>query len=277
MGFYVDTKHDYLYRADYERKQRAKAYEAERNRQRAAEEMKIWRAEQEKRRLEELELKEQKEKEGNKTMKHDNFKSIFTALKEIYIESAERSKEIYATWDQAQDKWNHRPGTDEEGFIIQKGIYLQAKKKFEADMEALKIDTREQTKALYKQLEEGVSSFYAMKPGKVDSATLELLKLGVMKDDDLLRLANDNMGNMTMLSVIGKFAGESDSIEAQGLAHRIKGITNNQKELKGFKDVCEYGDKCFSDNAADREVFNRVFDEIAGSAIENASEFTFDE
>lgn len=277
MGFYVDTKNDYLYRADYERKQRAKAYEAERNFQRVAEEMKVWRAKQEKRRLEELALKEQKEKKGNKTMKHNNFKSIFTALKEIYMESAERSKEIYATWQQAQDKWNHRPGTDEEGFIIQKGIYLQAKKKFEADLEALKIDTREQTKALYEQLEEGVTSFYAIKPGKVDGATIELLKLGVMKDDDLLSLANDNMGNMTMLSIIGKFAGERDSMEAQGLAHRIKGITNNQKELNGFKDVCEYGDKCFSNDVADRKVFDRVFDNIAGSAIENASEFTFDE
>lgn len=271
----VDKRHDTLYKNDYLRKERIKQIRKAERKCKADEEYRKWSAEQAGKHLEELEKQQKNNMKGGNNMEHKNFKSIFTALKEVYLESAERSNVIHATWEKAQEEWKCRTDVGEENYIIQKGIYLQAKKKYEADMEILKTDTAEQTKTLYAQLEAGVASYYEMKPDKVDSATLELLKLGVMKDSDLSKLAKDNEGNQTMLAVINKYASERDTPAMKALVHTLKAVTNDKKELNAFHTICEQGDRCFSPSIINRTVFARTFVSIADEAIENASGYDF--
>ena len=60
---------------------------------------------------------------------------------------------------------------------------------------------------------------------KVDLATIELLKSGILSDDEIKALAKDFEGNVAMLRIIGKYADErasKDNIEMIALAHSLK-------------------------------------------------------
>ena len=52
---------------------------------------------------------------------------------------------------------------------------------------------------------------FSAKPGQVDTATVELLKSGILEPDEYARLMNDagTAGNATMQRIIGRFASEA--------------------------------------------------------------------
>lgn len=60
---------------------------------------------------------------------------------------------------------------------------------------------------------------------KLDLATVELLKSGILSDSEIKALAKDFEGNVAMLRIIGKYADErasKDNIEMIALAHSLK-------------------------------------------------------
>ena len=60
---------------------------------------------------------------------------------------------------------------------------------------------------------------------KLDLATVELLKSGILSDNEIKALAKDFEGNVAMLRIIGKYADErasKDNIEMITLAHSLK-------------------------------------------------------
>lgn len=60
---------------------------------------------------------------------------------------------------------------------------------------------------------------------KLDLATVELLKSGILSDNEIKALAKDFEGNVAMLRIIGKYAAErasKDNIEMIALAHSLK-------------------------------------------------------
>ena len=59
---------------------------------------------------------------------------------------------------------------------------------------------------------------------KLDLATVELLKSGILSDDEIRALAEDFAGNVAMLRIIGKYADErrKDNPEMAVLAHELK-------------------------------------------------------
>ena len=60
---------------------------------------------------------------------------------------------------------------------------------------------------------------------KLDLATVELLKSGILSDNEIKALADDFKGNVAMLRIIGKYADErasKDNIEMIALAHSLK-------------------------------------------------------
>lgn len=63
---------------------------------------------------------------------------------------------------------------------------------------------------------------------KLDIATLELLKSGILSNDELKALANDFNGNITMLRLIGKYAEE-----------RAKNDNNANEEMKTLSNACK--------------------------------------
>lgn len=60
---------------------------------------------------------------------------------------------------------------------------------------------------------------------KLDLATVELLKSGILSDNEIKALAKDFEGNVAMLRIIGKYADErasKDNIEMIALSHSLK-------------------------------------------------------
>ena len=60
---------------------------------------------------------------------------------------------------------------------------------------------------------------------KLDLATVELLKSGILSDNEIKALAKDFEGNVAMIRIIGKYADErasKDNIEMIALAHSLK-------------------------------------------------------
>ena len=60
---------------------------------------------------------------------------------------------------------------------------------------------------------------------KLDLATVELLKSGILSDNEIKALADDFEGNVAMLRIIGKYADERggrDNMEMMTLAHKLK-------------------------------------------------------
>lgn len=83
---------------------------------------------------------------------------------------------------------------------------------------------------------------------KVDLATVELLKSGILSDDDFPKLVNDFRGNVAMTKIIGKYAQErasqSQTIEAKGALSRLaleceKKHFNYRAPLAEFAAMCE--------------------------------------
>ena len=60
---------------------------------------------------------------------------------------------------------------------------------------------------------------------KLDLATVELLKSGILSDNEIKALADDFKGNVAMLRIIGKYAEErasKDNMEMTVLSHNLK-------------------------------------------------------
>lgn len=217
---------------------------------------------------------------GNNTMKHNNFRSIFTELKSIYADSHAVCKKLFAEFEEAEKEWNNvrtSVSTDPRTKLLAESDFIRAEDKFKKAHEEITRTTQQRVADLRKTLEEAVKTHYRVKPDKVDNATLELLRLGVLKDSDLEQIAQDNIGNPTMLAVIQKYAGErKESPEMRYLALSIRDILDSDKEINTFDTLCEYGARSYGKDSIKRNAFDQFFDEMFDNAIANTSDRAFD-
>lgn len=218
--------------------------------------------------------------EGNNTMKHNNFRSMFTELKSIYADSHAVCKKLFAEFEEAEKEWNNvktSVSTDPRTKLLAESDFIRAEDKFKKAHEEITRTTQQRVADLRKALEEAVKVHYRVKPDKVDNATLELLRLGVLKDSDMEQLAQDNIGNTTMLAVIQKYAGErKESLEMRCLALSIKDILDSDKEINAFDTLCEYGARSYGMDKVKRISFDQFFDNMFDNAIANTSDRAFD-
>lgn len=69
-----------------------------------------------------------------------------------------------------------------------------------------------------KELAAAIEDAYSADPAALDTGTLELLKSGILKSNEYMKLANNaaQAGNITMLRLIGKYANEqADAVSDQ--------------------------------------------------------------
>ena len=214
------------------------------------------------------------------TMNYNNFRSIFAALKEAYTSSAANGKQIFADWEKAQAAYydiKSSASADQKERVLAEGDFLRAKEKFKTSHKELAQNTEEKAAELRKALEEAAAAHYKVKPGKVDMAALELLKLGIPTDSDISQLASDYGENPTMLAVIGKYAGEREkSQEMRYLANEISKKIDREKEIKVFDTLCDYGARIYSTDVVKRKTIDRIFDKMFDDAIANASDHPID-
>ena len=220
------------------------------------------------------------EQKGKHIMMHNSFKSIYSELKGIYADSQKACKGIFEEWEEAKKAWDKvriSEGVDEKTKMLAKSDYIRAEEKFKLAHGEVAEQTKQRVTELRKVLEEAVQDHYRIKPGKVDNVTLELLRLGVLKDSDIERIAQENMGNNTMLAVIKKYAEERPrSNEMLALVNKITECLESEKEINTFDALCRYGERSYGVDKNRRIIFEDVFDKMFDDAIADAPEITFD-
>ena len=153
--------------------------------------------------------------------------------------------------------------------------FLEAKEGVRAakmKMEAGKAELARIKKALTADIE----SSYAADPAQLDSATVELLKSGILKASEYERLYNHaaKAGNPTMMRLIGKYANDRATDEQKNLlpvdrsvllsiAHSSRQV-NGAEHLAGFHLIEDVFSRCI-DNPA---MINH-FDELTQETIAN--------
>ncbi len=90
---------------------------------------------------------------------------------------------------------------------------------------------KDDIKKIREALEADINSHYAANPAAVDTATLELMKSGILRFNDYERLmaSAKEDGNYTMMRLVGKYADEK--------AERIGATTDTGRKLRALGDM----------------------------------------
>ena len=138
-------------------------------------------------------------------------------------------------------------------------------------MTKLQEDTRSAIASIRAELEKHVKSFYAATPDKLDNATMDLLKTGILTKQEMVSLAEANRGNPVMLRVIGSFikpdfTDNSESGRAlRMLKTKIDGIGNGAAELDGFDGLATWAGKALSGNRIATNAYHSRWEEVCTS------------
>ena len=117
--------------------------------------------------------------------------------------------------------------------------FLEAKQAYESARRTFR-DSDRQFNAMRRELAAAIDDAYSADPAALDSATLELLKSGIMNASEytkLLEQAKAN-NNPTMVRMIGKYA--ADAAKARGESHGM-----NDREAQALR-VAEYNSRTFT-------------------------------
>lgn len=111
---------------------------------------------------------------------------------------------------------------------------------------------------------------------KLDLATVELLKSGILSDNEIKALAKDFEGNVAMLRIIGKYADErasKDNIEMIALAHSLKNAEIPYREplerlvFWGNSGIAERDSRATAGNSQFETMYNELVEQSEGVYI----------
>lgn len=220
-------------------------------------------------------------KKGVGVVKHNSFKSIFKELKKIYADCMAVCNPLFEEYEVAQKAWSDvraSVAADEKTKFLAEADYILAGERFKNAREEIARATQQRVAELKKELEEAVRENYRVRPDRLDTAALELLRLGVLGDDDMVQIAHDNVGNPTMLAVIKKYAEErTDNQKMRLLENEINAALDSKKELDAFNMLCGYGDRAYGMDSALRKSLGGFFDKAFDGTIENVSDRSFEQ
>lgn len=207
-------------------------------------------------------------------MRHNNFKGYLSDVKKIYEKARIEYDQLQSDWDATQEEYQRvqREGLTERGITIAKGQFMQYEDEYKQGMDNLQKSVKAQITEIRKTMEEHTKEFYRADPGKIDAGTMVLLNSGILTTDELIHLAEQNIGNTTMLRLIGvkvneKLSGLKNGKRDENLVTLKYGLDNigcGEREMKVFDEVTERVMMCFSNDnsfaAANSKVFNAVYD-----------------
>lgn len=111
---------------------------------------------------------------------------------------------------------------------------------------------------------------------KLDLATVELLKSGILSDNEIKALAKDFEGNVAMLRMIGKYAEERASkgnMEMTVLAHSLKNAEIPYREplerlvFWGNTSIAEKDSRAMAGNSQFESMYNELVEQTEGVYI----------
>lgn len=111
---------------------------------------------------------------------------------------------------------------------------------------------------------------------KLDLATVELLKSGILSDNEIKALAKDFDGNVAMLRMIGKYAEErasKDNMEMTVLSHSLKNAEIPYREplerlvFWGNTSIAEKDSRAMAGNSQFESMYNELVEQTEGVYI----------
>ena len=111
---------------------------------------------------------------------------------------------------------------------------------------------------------------------KLDLATVELLKSGILSDNEIKALAKDFEGNVAMLRMIGKYAEErasKDNMEMTVLSHSLKNAEIPYREplerlvFWGNTAIAEKESRAMAGNSQFENIYNELVEQTEGVYI----------
>ena len=144
----------------------------------------------------------------------------------------------------------------EEKFIGEKAAKIacadaalkQAKAEFDAVSCECWQNFQREKKRLTAELQDAVHADSLVDPDKVDAVTLELLKSGVCRADDYMKLLDRFDGNSTMTRLIGKYAADAAANAADSVSRSqyeyIATSVNGADEaiMQSWQNICDIAD-----------------------------------
>lgn len=152
---------------------------------------------------------------------------------------------------------------------VEAAAYREAEADHRKSLRSLQDETRATFKALRQSLEKHIAEYTAADPEKVDQNAVVLLNSGVMRDTDLVAMANKYWNNPTMLKLIAGEAEKNltDSKTARILAVEIAQYISPVSRLKNFDDAVDVAMRTIQDNERIAAVFQKEWAERFYPAI----------
>ena len=135
------------------------------------------------------------------------------------FEEYRKAEKAYKAAEEQQSKYPQRHGMVDAQYAAKaaraQADFLEAKEAFKTAKDALQSHKSE-IAALRKELAAELEDAYSVDPAKLDTATLELLKSGILTANEYAKLMREAQaaGNPTMVRMIGKYA--EDAATARG-------------------------------------------------------------
>ncbi len=146
--------------------------------------------------------------------KYKAHRAEYERLNELFNRNAEEwKKEVARGWNSPKMQQEARDKNEAK------------KKEIKNALDELKTTASKDFENILAEADDVFGRYNRATGDKLDLATVELLKSGILSDNEIKALAKDFEGNVAMLRIIGKYADErasKDNIEMIALAHSLK-------------------------------------------------------
>lgn len=214
-------------------------------------------------------------------MKHTYFTDYISDIQNIYGEYLEKYNDAFVTVERARAAKKAADENFTDQFRAQKRMITE-KEMRDAERDFARNATRLQSEAgnaitsLREDLQSDIAEYTAADPGKLDANAVTLLNSGIMGYNDLVRMANSQWGNVTMLRLIGNHAKKlydadptsKDGRNANVLYSKIQHYCSGKDQLDVFDAAGGWVNKCLQSN----ERVAAAMQKEAPAAFENLHE-----
>ena len=146
--------------------------------------------------------------------KYKVHRAEYERLNELYnLKAEEWKKELARGWSNQQMQKEARAKHEAEQSEIRNAL------------EELRSTANKDFENILAEADDVFGRYNRATGDKLDLATVELLKSGILSDNEIKALADDFKGNVAMLRIIGKYAEErasKDNMEMTVLSHNLK-------------------------------------------------------
>ncbi len=195
-------------------------------------------------------------------------RETYNKAREQYVELSDRVVKLNSEWEAEK----RRGWSNQEQANADRERYNRMKNDAKKALTDHIADTNAKFQAISDECDSVFGIYDRATGDKVDLATVELLKSGILRDDEIYALANDFDGNTAMLRLIGDYAcskGEKD----HNAELRAKGLQLKQHRFpykEHIDSLVYWSQQALRENRGLSDGIAKVYDEQADKIIAGA-------